>query len=102
MYQPFTELLPVTPGQIAQYDALEVHGVRDVATDGSGGTQCEVDDEHPQFYSVYLHRKEGGVECVGDFSAEADANTFATELHQKYGYPVTYGAAQLRALAPYL
>ncbi|MFD2274272.1 hypothetical protein ACFS07_33295 [Undibacterium arcticum] len=52
-----------------QYDGLEIHGVRNFALpDGTDGTFCEIVDEDPEFHSVYVHLKEGGLDCVGDFS----------------------------------
>jgi len=49
-----------------------------------------VNDESPEFYSVYLHRREGGVDCVGDFSLLADAKAYALELSLIYAWPVTF------------
>jgi hypothetical protein len=37
------------------FDGIEIHGVADLGPDDNGGTICQVDDEHPQFYSAYLH-----------------------------------------------
>lgn len=80
--------------RFSHYDALEVHGVRDLHAPGDpDGTCCEVDDENPQFYSVYVHikhdRNAGGVECVGDFGVHALALAYANELAQRYRWPVT-------------
>jgi hypothetical protein len=86
------------------YDALELHGVRDTlqdeyAAEGKAynatteGTQCEVDDENPQFFSVYAHLKEGGVECIGDFETYHAAAAYGMEIATKYGWPLyTYSA----------
>jgi hypothetical protein len=77
-----------------RYDALEIHGVRDFAN-GFGidaETCCEVDDVHPQFFSVYLHLKDdGGIECAGDFGSYSDAQQYAQELSQQYRWPITDG-----------
>lgn len=71
------------------YDAIEVHGVRDLnEPDDPQGTCCEVDDEHPQFFSVYVHLKEGGVECVGDFGSVSLARSYAVEMAGKFNWPV--------------
>lgn len=71
------------------YDAIEIQGVRDVNEPGDPlGTCCEVDNETPHFYSVYVHCKSGGVECVGDFGAFASAEAYANELAEKYAWPV--------------
>ena len=72
------------------YDALEVHGVRDLNCPGHpAGTACEVDDENPQFVSVYAHLKGGGVECVGDFATHTLAAEYAAELSKQYGWSIT-------------
>lgn len=71
------------------YDAIEIRGVRVVGRDPSTGkTELEVDDVNPVFWSVYLHRKEGGVECVGDFATRPLADAYAHELSQTYGYRI--------------
>jgi hypothetical protein len=73
----------------SEYDALEVHGVRDLnEVHSPEGTACQVDDENPQFFSVYAHVVDGGVECVGDFSAHAAAVEYAGELSASHGWPV--------------
>lgn len=73
----------------ADFDALEVHGVRDLNEPASDkGTQCEVDDEDPQFFSVYAHLVEGGVECVGDFERMAEASAYGERLGKQHGWPV--------------
>jgi hypothetical protein len=71
----------------ADYDALEVHGVTS-ETDRDGTIHCEVDDENPEFYSVYAHRAQGGVECIGDFATQQDANKYADETASRYNWPV--------------
>lgn len=75
------------------YDEVEVHGVRDLNKEPGGypgcepdETCCEMDDENPQFFSVYGHLKEGGCECFGDFSTRDLANQYARELSAKYGW----------------
>lgn len=71
------------------YDALEIHGVKDIGDpSGSDGTAVEMNDENPDFFSVYVHCKEGGVECVGDFGAHEQAVEYADELAKKYGWQV--------------
>lgn len=77
----------------ACYDGLEIQGVRDLNLPGDpSGTCCEVDNENPQFYSVYAHLipegDNGGIECVGDFGTHALAVEYAVELGQQYGWDV--------------
>lgn len=62
---------------------IEPYNYEDLAS-----TACEVDNENPQFFSVYVHLKEGGVECVGDFGTHLLAGQYAKELSMKYGWPV--------------
>ncbi len=51
----------IIAGNPASYDAIEVHGVRNInAPDESKETHYEVDDENPELYSVYLHCVGGG------------------------------------------
>lgn len=69
------------------YDALEIHGVRDLNEPGDvNGTCCEVDDENPQFYATYAHLKMGGIVCVGDFGTNLLAEQYARELAETYGW----------------
>ena len=64
------------------YEALEVHGVKDSYDE----THCEIDDENPQFYSVYIRYHDSPeVECIGDFASPIDANHYAKEISEKYG-----------------
>lgn len=72
-----------------QYDAIEVHGVRDLNVDGlSEETHFVIDDENPNQFSVYLHCVGGGVECVGDFSAHDKAIQYAHELSGLFSWKV--------------
>ncbi len=84
----------------AEYDALQIHGVRDLNLPGNPeGSCCEVDNENPQFFSVYAHMKEGGVECVGDFATRALAEAYAKELATQYNWPIhNYATATSVAL----
>lgn len=72
------------------FDAIEVHGVEATSPEPGIFPVIEVNDESPEFYSVYLHRREGGVDCVGDFSLLADAKAYALELSLIYAWPVTF------------
>lgn len=73
----------------ADYDALEIHGVRDMLShDQTKGTACEIDNDNPQFFSVYVRLAEGGVDCVGDFGTDTLASLYAIELAQQYSWPV--------------
>lgn len=69
------------------YDALEVHGVRNCAADTEDGTNYEIDNINPTSFSVYAHLKEGGIDCVGDFTRYSDAKQYSAELATQYGWP---------------
>lgn len=66
------------PEKLDDYDAVEIRGVQ------QHEGHCEVNDLDPHFFSVYLHVKEGGVNCVGDFGQFAWANRYA----EAFGLPV--------------
>ena len=70
------------------YDGIEVHGVRSCAAPADDGTCYEIDNVNPSLFSVYLHLKQGGVECVGDFSHYSDAVQYGAELNAEYAWPV--------------
>lgn len=71
------------------YDAIEIHGVRDMlAGTGSDGTDFVIDNANPQLFSVYVRAIEGGVDAVGDHSTYALAADYARELSAKYQWVV--------------
>lgn len=70
------------------YDAIEVHGVRNYADASDEGTCYEIDNITPTSFSVYVHIKDGGLDCVGDFSKYDDATMYSAELQAKYDWPV--------------
>ncbi len=73
----------------AEYDGLEVQGVRDHHLPGNPeGSCCEVDNANPQFFSVYAHLKAGGIDCVGDFQHCSLADDYANELAASHHWPV--------------
>lgn len=78
------DVIDGTPGR---FDCIEIQGVADL-TDGDAQPCCEVDNDNPDFFSVYLHLVEGGVICVGDFSELPEAERYAAELGEKYGWDV--------------
>lgn len=59
---------------VEQFDAVELHGV------SRCGDDIEVDDTNPDFFSVYLHLKSGGVDCVGDYGMQRFAELRAREI----------------------
>ncbi|SEU40112.1 hypothetical protein SAMN03159335_06195 [Burkholderia cepacia] len=72
-----------------RFDALEIQGVREfVDPCNPDASFCEVDNESPQFFSVYVHYRTGGVECVGDHGSHDLATTYANALSQAHGWPI--------------
>jgi hypothetical protein len=71
---------------IAAFDAVEVQGVRNLSK--GVRTEMTVDNTYPEFFSVYLHQKAAGVHCVGDFTIQEDAQDYATNLGNRYSWPV--------------
>jgi hypothetical protein len=49
---------------------------------------CTVDNEKPDFYSVYARHKDGTACCVGDFHFYPDAVLYASGLAQLYNWPI--------------
>lgn len=70
------------------YDAIEVHGVRDVAAGSDAGTGYEIDNIAPTSFSVYAHLKSGGLDCVGDFGNYAEALRYGAEVSAEYCWPM--------------
>lgn len=88
IYEKYAE--SIIGDRAGDYDALEVHGVRDQNAPGDlDGTNFEIDDKNPQSFSVYAHLIEGGVDCVGDFSEHEAAAGYAAELSKAHGWAVT-------------
>lgn len=88
MVEPYAE--SIIKGKPEDFDAIEIHGVRNFATPEAhgDGTFCEIVDADPEFFSVYLHSKYSGVMCVGDFGVHPLAVAYAEELSQQYDWPV--------------
>ena len=58
------------------YDGVEIGGCVQIGQSVSR----VIDPCDAEFFSVYLHCKEGGVECVADFVYEAEAKLYAEFL----------------------
>lgn len=70
-----------------RFDAIEVAPVIDT---GNGSMErVTADHAYIDSWSVYLHNKDGGVQCLADCANEEDAMTVATALsHFMRGAPV--------------
>lgn len=83
-----------SPEEVALWDALEVHGVRDVSDDGDGTWMEACDDDQAEFWSVYGHYRPTndhvGLECITDGPAgnQAAAIAIAEYLGKLWGLPV--------------
>ncbi|WP_147364322.1 hypothetical protein [Burkholderia pseudomallei] len=73
----------------SRFDAIEVHGVRQF-TDAINPARsyCEIDHDHPDFFSVYLHCVCGGVMCCADLPTRRNALRYARAIAHRYGWPV--------------
>jgi hypothetical protein len=65
-----------------KYDGTEVHPVAMI--DASSAEV--VDPDKAQFWSVYLHLKSGGIECVGNFATYPEAQNAASKLDSAFGF----------------
>jgi hypothetical protein len=66
------------------YDKVEVHAVtRMVYGDEECFETCDPEEVTPYCWSVYLHLKCGGVECVADCPNEGTAELIAQALKLK-------------------
>ena len=76
-----TGLTPEWMREIRQYDALEIHPCRIVGRDGATEfvEQCD-NPADADFWTVYGHCKEGGVNAFEDFPAKAEAIAFRDRL----------------------
>lgn len=86
--------------EINRFDGLEIHPVRDINRDRElteadsidRETRCEpCEIEKAEFWSVYGHCKEGGIECLDDFSSPLEARTFANKLLVAWPHLAAYG-----------
>ncbi|QHS09009.1 hypothetical protein [Sinimarinibacterium sp. NLF-5-8] len=67
------------------FDAVEVHGCT-VVDDYDGREIIEqTADGVPDFWSVYLHYKSGGLDCIADFRDEHQAKLFADQMARQHG-----------------
>lgn len=106
MISPIEKAKALTPWwmmEIRRYDGLEIHPVRDYHREkdltgplcedpDNRETWCEPCDPHEaEFWSVYGHCKEGGIECFEDFGSEAEARAFARKLLEAYSHLNKHG-----------
>lgn len=72
-----------------QFDAVEIHGVRQSPdARNPARTCCEVDNDNPSFFSIYLHCVSGGVTCCADLPTHSAALLCANAIAGRYRWPV--------------
>ena len=76
------------PADLSVFDAIEIQGVREHTEHGNDHAYAEPAPDNPQFYSVYLHCMEGGVQCIGDLGTYALALSWANELSVKHDWQI--------------
>ena len=69
---------------ITKYDALEVHPC--FFADEKSIERCEPDNA--EFWSIYLHFKEGGTKCMADCPDQQTADFFAKQFSIMLGLKV--------------
>jgi hypothetical protein len=77
---------------IKQHDAIETHYVMFIDdpdnSDREYMEQCEIDEA--QLIGVYLHKPEGGIECITDHFNGRDAMRIVRYISNRYELPVMY------------
>lgn len=64
---------------------IETRGVVERKIDKEGDdTECWVEDENPDFYSVYVRSVEGWSECISDQSIKTDALEFMVSMQMAH------------------
>jgi len=71
--------------KLEEYDGIEV---RPVHEDEFGHCEAGVPATKASFFSVYLHCKEGGVECIDDFNTVQEARAAAGILKKVLGFRI--------------
>jgi hypothetical protein len=75
----YIEDIPHVPSECV---GIEIEGVRqEIIVDDEWGVT--VDNNEPEFFSVYLRKSNGEARCIGDFEHYADAYAYADECATK-------------------
>lgn len=73
----------------ADYKVIEINGVCDRNGPSlEDGTCCEVDNVHPQFFSVFARTNDGDSDCVADCEHYSQALQYAQELSDRFGWQI--------------
>jgi hypothetical protein len=77
-------------GPIDPFDAYEIHGCHEIAENGHTWTeQCE--DSEAQFFTLFGHIPDGGVDAIGDFKTRE----LAEQILSRINPPAKAAAPQL-------
>lgn len=78
--------------EIRRFDGLEIHPVRNLYSPEDDKIWCEpCEPGEAEFWSVYGHSVDGGIECFEDFDTDKEACTFATTLLAIYPHLLKFG-----------
>lgn len=78
------------------FEAIEIGGCRDIVNpDDETDLTAERDDDDPEYFSVFLKYRGGGLDCVADFVLYESAIAYAQTLQKQYGWPI-YAMPQWR------
>lgn len=81
----------ILPNNPHEWTTVEVEGCRIDGNSEEERTVIVVDNDKPEFWSVYLGNPQGELSCYGDFNTSEDATDFASELHEAYGFEIVPG-----------
>lgn len=79
------------PGNPSEWHEVQVEGCR-IVSYYNGTADVVVDNDNPEFWSVYLRDRDGAAMVYGDFATPEAATAYAEELHHLYGYPIAPGS----------
>ena len=74
------------PGCPARFDDYEIHGIRKIdENDRHLSYHEQVPDDEAEFWSLFGHIPDGGVDCIGDFATREHAEEiFARITGRRY------------------
>lgn len=67
---------------------IEVHGVIQIVDPAQKHARYEVNDEQPEFFSVYARLFDRSSTCIADFPNLTEADAYADEIGRFYKLPV--------------
>ena len=76
------------PEDLSTFNAIEIQGVWEYTEHGKDHSYIEPNPDNPQFFSLYLHCKTGGLECIGDLGTYSLALSWAKELSAEHNWQI--------------